>query len=225
MILISAVDRPERKWKDALPSGMKLPIPIFSVQEVIDSNRTEIVDISLLNFSNELSSVIQEKVDSSVEIRVFYEEGYEIAANRLKNKVKSTNKNLRINIINFDDTNYKTLLSKEIAFVFLGRQNSLKTLISNTSKNDYKMLIIPNWFKPNLDEIAPKGMNATNTNRYCATSKTFDNIVSRDAQTWRFITDIISEEIVTDSKGLINRVKHRIRSNFANENIVNSVTF
>ncbi|MDZ4757504.1 MAG: hypothetical protein SGJ10_05115 [Bacteroidota bacterium] len=226
IILISAVDRPEYKWKKALPSGIKLSMPIFSVQEVVDSNKTDIVDISLLSFSNELASLLLEKVDNSVEIRVFYDEGYEIAANRLIDKIKTINSQSKIIKIGFDAKNHKSLLSKDIAFVLLGSYSSVKALISTITEKDYKMLFLPNWTKPNLKQIAPITLEKpTETNRYCVTSSTFEKIISKDTQTWLSITKIISEESATESKNLIENIKHRIRSNFATDNPIISVTF
>lgn len=215
-VFISTISRPEIKWKNEFPNNTKISSPIFSIQQVIETNMmSNIIDISLSDFLTEITTEIKKHNE---EIRIFYEEGYKIASVELKSKLLKTNNSTVINLIEFDEKSFRTLLSNEANIIFLGSSNTFKNSFYNLDNQLYNTLIVPNWIRPTI--VAKQDI----TNRICALSETYDKLLVNDFKTWKNIIDIIKEEDFK-TPNFAENIKTKIRSNFANNNQVFSIHF
>lgn len=222
-IIISTVCSPEIKWAKEFPNNSVLNSPIFSIQEVIEPSKSDIIDISLLDFCNEIAKGIEQKVITNSEIRIFYEAQFQNAATKLKNTLTTKNTNIRVNTINYDEKGFKSLLSKDMTLVFLGSTYTFNNSISKLKTTDYKFLFAPNWIKPLTSNFAKKN---SLQNRFCVSANVYDKLVSNDTKTWITVIKTIKEEVNNiNSSTFPETVKSKIRSIFANNNQTNLITF
>lgn len=215
-VLLSTVNRPVLNWKKNLPNHNKTSIPILSLQEVIDKENTDIIDVSFSSFDKYLDDKIQSLSTEEQDLRIFYEDGYEQAEKQLSSRIEKSQKDIFINPIKFNSKSFTKLLETNSIVVFLGSPIGLESFIANSSSKDYKLLLVPNWLRPN---IKPLSVN-DESNRICVTSSVFDNIVNSDYESWNKITTA-----VTQQWNSINELKTNILISFVDENYPTSINF
>jgi len=218
--IISTVSRPEIQWKKQFPKGNVFDSPIFSVQEVLSDISNNIVDISSLSYRNEIKYIVKEKQLGNGEIRIFYEIGYESIANNLKISLKSEFPNTIMNTINYDKSDSKNLLNKNITCIFLTSNKYFKQNIEIISAKNYKHMIVPNWL---LCSIRPSEVSS---NKHCVSNKLLYDLNNNDYGVWtNLITLIKSEEKNINSESYNEIVKNKILSSFAKENKFQTINF
>lgn len=215
-IVISTLERPVLKWRKILPIEKVMESPLLTLQEVIDEYSTGFIDISFSDFDKDILHKIKNDNIENIEIRVFYEYGYEPAERKLRETLENYNSELIINSSVFNPKSFKKMLEPTSTTIFLGSSQGMHTFLNNTTNTDYFLLLMPNWLRPNL----PKSNNVEASNRICLVSSVFDNLVKCDLNTW----DIIFKATKSDWTNEEN-LKNKILSSFVHDNQLREIKF
>jgi len=214
-VLVSTVNKPVMNWKKNL-SKNEISVPILSIQEVIDDRNTDIIDISFSSFDKYLAKAISENSIPNQDIRIFYEEGYELEEKLLSSKLNLEKDNYLVNPIKYNSKSFSKLLEPTSIVVFLGSPSGFRTFENNSSNENYKLLLVPNWLRPNITPVS----NEMTSNRICLTSSVFENVVNGDYESWDKITS------ATFSKwNNADELRNNILIAFVEENYAKSIKF
>lgn len=221
-ILLSAVERPSKKWNQSLAFTSKLSLPIMSLQEVLEPAETNVLDISLSNFDHEICSFLGTTDSTYRQVRIIYEYGYEIAEKKMKKHLSTESPKVEVlNSVLFDNYSDNSIFPSNTAVIYLGSAAGLKEYQKMAGSNRPHTLIAPNWCRPMLKPKSTSSLNTSsrkieNGTQVCAVSSVFNELVLSDSKTWGKLLRVLEE--ISDSDLTIQSheyIQSKIVSTFA----------
>jgi len=191
---LSTLDRPSFHWSGVFKAGFSAKGPIYSVQEVLNTQDARFIDISFSNFESEMFFYITAHRSEIERLFVYFEPDYSSAEKVLRAKLKNSNSGVPITSIIFDGEEKSLNVSEGMTLVYLGSPENFDNFYSLVSQQDYDTLIIPNWLRPFVDPTTA----AMDSNNVVVLSSVFEKLVQKDLSHWIELTSLMDEAITND---------------------------